>query len=55
VRELGAALSAWLAAQTQLEADGPLRVMGYNSPMVPARKRFFEVELPVRWKKAAAD
>jgi uncharacterized surface protein with fasciclin (FAS1) repeats len=28
-------------------AAGPLRVLGYNSPMVPAERQLFEVQLPV--------
>lgn len=46
---LRARLEAWLAAHADsYEAAGPLRTMGYNSPMVPANRRFFEVEMPVR-------
>ena len=36
-----------------LDACGPLRTMGHNSPMVPASRRFFEVEIPVRWTERA--
>lgn len=32
--ELKARLEAWLAQSPEWEAAGPLRVMGYNSPMV---------------------
>lgn len=42
-----AALTARLA-KDGLEADGPFRMMGYNSPMVPAAKRFWELQVPVR-------
>ena len=43
------ALEAWLTDRAgELEASGPIRIMGHNSPMVPASRRFFEVELPVR-------
>jgi hypothetical protein len=31
-----------------LEADGPFRVLGYNSPMVPPANAFWEVQVPVR-------
>jgi uncharacterized surface protein with fasciclin (FAS1) repeats len=31
-----------------LERAGDWRLMGYNSPMVPASKRFWELQLPVR-------
>ncbi|MCC6784634.1 MAG: heme-binding protein [Planctomycetes bacterium] len=48
IAELRAVLEAWLAAQGGRYAPaGPLRTMGYNSPMVPAPRRFFEVELPI--------
>ena len=30
------------------EATGDYRVLGYNSPMVPANRRFWELQLPVR-------
>ncbi len=32
----------------ELVATAPMRTMGYNSPMVPKSRRFFEVEIPVR-------
>lgn len=42
-------LEAWLAAhREQFEVAGPMRTMGYNSPMVPPSRRFFEIEIPVR-------
>jgi hypothetical protein len=42
-------LEAWLKQHAdQYAAAGPLRVMGYNSPFVPASRRYFEVEIPVR-------
>jgi hypothetical protein len=51
---LRARLDAWLAAHgDEYEAAGPLRTMGYNSPMVPANRRFYEVEMPVRPVEAA--
>ena len=34
-----------------MEAAGPFRLLGYNSPMVPARNRFYELQLPVRAKQ----
>jgi hypothetical protein len=30
------------------EADGPWRRLGYNSPMIPAARRFWELQLPVK-------
>jgi hypothetical protein len=35
-------------AQEGLTAAGPYRLMGYNSPMVPAAQRFWELQLPVQ-------
>ena len=35
------------------EAQGSLRVLGFNSPMVPVAERFFEVQIPVQDKGAA--
>jgi hypothetical protein len=47
--ELEARLSAWQREHAgEFEVAGPFRTMGYNSPMVPSARRFFEVELPVR-------
>ncbi len=31
--------------------DGPLRLMGYNSPFVPRDKNFFEIQIPVKAAK----
>lgn len=41
-------LEAWLANHPEYELDGAPRVLGYNSPMVPRSRRYFEVQLPVR-------
>jgi hypothetical protein len=42
-------LEAWLLTnQEHYSADGPLRVMAYNSPFVPGNRNYFEVEIPVR-------
>lgn len=41
-------LEQWLASEHPgLEVVGELRVLGYNSPMVPARNRYFEVQFEV--------
>jgi hypothetical protein len=52
VRQIAAAraqLERWLELhQEQYQVDGPVRVLGYNSPMVPAARRFAEVQIPVR-------
>jgi len=47
-------LDAWLAGHAQrYKAAGDLRVLGYNSPFLPAMLRYFEVEIPVRELKPA--
>jgi hypothetical protein len=47
--EAKAHLDIWLKEHAkEYEANGQLRVMGYNSPFVPANKRFSEVEVPIR-------
>lgn len=45
-------LQHWLDHQDEYEAAGKLRVMGYNSPMVPVERRYLEVEIPIKSKKA---
>lgn len=44
-------LERWLAQQDEYKAAGKLRVMGYNSPMVPVERRYLEVEMPVKNKE----
>jgi hypothetical protein len=46
------ALRAWLEKDGQYEVVGKLRLMGYNSPMIPAQRRFAEVQLPVKKRDA---
>jgi hypothetical protein len=42
-------LRQWLEqSRARYEQNGPLRVMGYNSPFVPRDRQFFEVQIPVR-------
>ena len=49
VEAMRARLEAFLARpDCRYEAAGPLRTMGYNSPMVRRDRRYFEVQLPVR-------
>lgn len=48
IAEMRARFDAFLAAHPEWRADGSLRTMGYNSPMVPRDRRYFEVQLPVR-------
>jgi hypothetical protein len=38
----------WIEANSaRYQPAGEMRVMGYNSPFLPARRRFFEVQIPV--------
>jgi hypothetical protein len=47
-------LQNWLKEhEDRFEAQGSLRVLGFNSPMVPVAERFFEVQIPVQDKGAA--
>lgn len=49
VEAMRARLEAFVAASGgRWQAAGPLRTMGYNSPMVARDRRYFEVQLPVR-------
>ena len=41
-------LQSWIADHEDYELAGPIRLMGYNSPFVPAAKQFYEVQIPVR-------
>jgi hypothetical protein len=54
VEEMQVLLQQWLAAHPEWVAAGPLRSMGYNSPMVPRDRRYFEVQLPIRRSLAAS-
>jgi hypothetical protein len=47
-------MDAWLAANPQWEVCGPMRSMGWNSPMVPDARRYWEIQLPIRIKATAA-
>jgi len=44
------AIEAWLAGRRDLEAAGNVRVMGWNGPMTPSARSYFEVQIPVRAK-----
>lgn len=48
VREARRAIEGWLSGRTGLEAAGSLRVMGWNGPMTPVARSYFEVQIPVR-------
>jgi len=41
-------LLEWIEEREDLEVAGSLRTLGYNSPMVRERQRYFEVQIPVR-------
>ena len=45
-------LDAEIAKRKDLVAAGPKRVFGYNSPMVPKDKTFWEVQIPIKGGKA---
>ena len=40
-------LEQWLNGQQQYIAAAPPRLMGYNSPFVPADRRYWEIQIPV--------
>jgi len=43
-----ARLTRWLEAMsTRYRKAGPMRVMGYNSPFIPANRSYLEVQIPV--------
>jgi len=42
------AIEDWLSGRTELEVAGSMRVMGWNGPMTPVARSYFEVQIPVR-------
>ncbi len=42
------AIEGWLSGRTELEVAGSMRVMGWNGPMTPVARSYFEVQIPVR-------
>jgi len=49
VQQALAQLEQWMQENAErFEASGSPRVMAYNSPFVPRRNNFFEVEIPLR-------
>ena len=48
-------LESWIAVRPEFTSAGPLRTLGYNSPMVPDRNKYFEVQLPVHAMNAHSD
>jgi uncharacterized surface protein with fasciclin (FAS1) repeats len=53
VREARAAIERRLGEGSEYRKAGKWRLLGYNSPMVPAAKRFWELQLPVENVPAA--
>ncbi len=54
IRDAKSRLEQWVSAQSEYETDGPLRVMGYNSPMVRSKDQFHEIQLPLKRVAMAA-
>lgn len=52
VEDARAELQRWINERPQLQIVGPMRSMGYNSPMVPSSRRLFEVQIPVGERRA---
>jgi len=46
-----AELDAWLAAHPEWEVCGPMRSMGWNSPMVADARKYWELQVQVRLKE----
>ena len=47
-------LQQWLKQNAdRYEVAGELRVLGYNSPFLPAERRYAEVQLPVRYREGS--
>jgi SOUL heme-binding protein len=42
------------AKRKDIAAAGPKRVLGYNSPMVPRDKRFWEIQVPIKGQDVEA-
>ncbi len=40
-------LRRWLAEHPEWKESGPARAMGWNSPMVPDARTFFEIQIPI--------
>ncbi|QDU36903.1 SOUL heme-binding protein [Maioricimonas rarisocia] len=51
-RQAQATLQAWLDAHPEYEQAGDFRIMGYNSPYVPADKQFWEAQLIISRRNA---
>lgn len=44
-------LNEWIKDNKELETDGEARLLGYNSPMVSEKRRYWEVQIPVKRTK----
>ncbi|MBB6430828.1 heme-binding protein [Algisphaera agarilytica] len=55
INEALAMLERHLEADPEWVAAGPPRLLGYNSPMVPARNRYSEVQIPVMPAEAESE
>ncbi len=47
VADARAQLLEWIESHKGLVVSGEMRTMGYNSPMIPMNRRYFEVQIPV--------
>lgn len=54
IRDAQARLEQWVSTQREYETNGPLRIMGYNSPMVPRKNQFHEIQIPLKKVDMAA-
>lgn len=48
-------LRDWLSEHTEYGTAGPTRVMGYNSPFIPTRDKYHEVQIPIAEVKREED
>ncbi len=49
IESIHSVLKSWLKRNRgKYAADGPLRVMDYNSPFVQGNRRYYEIQIPIR-------
>jgi uncharacterized surface protein with fasciclin (FAS1) repeats len=48
IKDAVAQLKAWLSKNPNYSSEGEARLLGYNSPMIPSSKRFWEVQIPIK-------
>ncbi|WDE95315.1 heme-binding protein [Lentisphaera profundi] len=48
IKDAIAQIDAWLLENPSYTSAGEVRLLAYNSPMIPASKRFWEVQLPIK-------